>query len=256
MRSLLFALYFYLGTALWALVILILGLIFGARMARRLILGYCRWTIFGLRWICNIRVEVRGAELLARDDAYLIVAKHMSDLDPIITYTMAPNLTALAKKELFAIPLIGQILKLINVIRIDRQAGNAHQQMPQVIRQIKQGRHPLIVYPEGTRSRVGERKKLKSGAYHLQETGELDVITVATNSGVHWPKGTIRKRPGVVVAEIHGPLPKGLPKDAFMAQVAANVLDRSEVIMAEVDGISPPAVDEQADAAVAGVKDK
>lgn len=231
LRSLAFNIAFYLFTLVWALGLLLL-LWSPRRTVQRLISLYARIVIVLARWIAGIRLEIRGAENLPRDRAYLIVAKHMSYLDPFVSFALQPNMTALAKKELFAIPIIGWILRKIGIIRIDRQAGKAHQGMPQVLAAIHAAGRPLIVYPEGTRTRPGERRTLKSGIYHLAQDGALPVIPVSTNSGLHWPKGMARCRPGAVIYEIGAPLEACQDKTAFMQQVERRIIECSDRLMA------------------------
>ncbi len=233
LRSLAFNIAFYAFTLVWALGVLLLLWIPGRRHVQWLIALYARIVIVLARVIAGIRLEVRGAENIPRDRACLIVAKHMSDFDPIVTFAMLSNMTALAKKELFAIPVIGWILRKLGIIRIDRQAGNAHQGMPQALAAIRAAGRPLIVYPEGTRTRPGERRKLKSGIFHLAQDGDLPVIPVSTNSGLHWPKGRARRRPGTVIYEIGAPLDIHKDKAVFMRRIEREVIDRSDRLMAE-----------------------
>ncbi|GER06752.1 1-acyl-sn-glycerol-3-phosphate acyltransferase [Iodidimonas muriae] len=233
MRSLLYNTSFYILTLVWAT-----GLLITLPMRGRKPLAYGIWlwtcmVLWLLRVVAGIKVDVRGTEHLPKDTALIIVSKHMSDLDPIVTYNVAPNMTALAKKELFRIPVIGLLLRKLKVARIDRQSGTAHQEMPRVVRNIREGKRPLVVYPEGTRARVGEKKRLKSGAFYLQEDGVLPAIPMATNSGLHWPKGRFRRMPGTVVYEIGAPLAHTKNKASFMAEVEEKVIMRSEQLMQE-----------------------
>ena len=231
MRSLLFDICFYGFTTLWAAGLLFTIPLPGREPLRRGIVLYARIIFWLARVIAGMRIEIRGREHLPRGEAALIVAKHMSYLDPIVGFYLMPNMTALAKKELFSVPFIGTILRKLGIVRVDRQAGTAHQVMPDVVREIKTQRRPLIVYPEGTRARPGERLKLKSGAFYLQLDGRLPAIPMATNSGLHWPKGSMTRRPGTVIYEIGPPLPHLSDKAAFMAEVERRVIDRSEELM-------------------------
>ena len=240
LRTLAFYIAFNLFTLIWALWILVL-LWRPRRTTQHMIALYARIVIVLARTIAGIRLEIRGVENLPRDHACLIVAKHMSYLDPFVSFALQPNMTALAKKELFAIPIIGWILRKIGIIRIDRQAGKAHQGMPQTLAVIHAAGRPLIVYPEGTRTRPGDRRTLKSGIYHLAQDGGLPVIPVSTNSGLHWPKGLARCRPGTVIYEIGAPLEICQDKAAFMQQVERRIIDRSDQLMAD-DPAAPAAL--------------
>ncbi len=233
LRTVAFNATFFPLTLLWAAGLVIFTLPFPAE--RALVPGILMWLAFVERvllgWIAGIRVEVRGLEHVPHDRAVILLAKHMSNLDPIITFARLPRMTALAKKELFRIPFIGTILRKLAIVRVDRQSGRAHEQMPQVLAAVKAAARPLVVYPEGTRVRPGERRKLKSGAFYLQLDGEIPVIPVATNSGLHWPKGRALMRPGLVIYEFGAPLPHVADKESFMALAEEHVIRRSEELM-------------------------
>ncbi|MBB4210922.1 1-acyl-sn-glycerol-3-phosphate acyltransferase [Rhodothalassium salexigens DSM 2132] len=242
MRSFLFALIYFPLTVLWTLSLFPLVLLPSDKPLVRWVIAWMDTVLWLARTIVGIRIEYRGWERLPDDRAYVFLAKHMSYLDVIAVFRRLPTLTALAKTELFSIPVIGLILKKLEVVRVDRGSGRAHEQMPRVIDRVVATRRPLLVYPEGTRARPGERRPLRSGAYHLQLGGRLPVYPVATNSGLHWPKKDLRKRPGTVVVAVGEPIPPGLPKDAFMAEVEARVIEASDQLMREVDGVDPAAL--------------
>lgn len=232
-RTLIFNLIFYPLTLLWAAGLVLLT--FPLPAERGMMPGVALWLKIVrhtlLRYVAGIRVEVRGLENVPRDRAVILAAKHMSNLDPIVTFELFPNMTALAKKELFRVPFLGGVLRKLRIVRIDRQSGRAHEEMPRVVAEVVATRRPLVVYPEGTRSRIGERRRLKSGAFHLQLEGNLPVIPVATNSGLHWPKGLALLRPGTVVYEFGPPLAHSDDKAAFMAAMERAVIARSDELI-------------------------
>ncbi len=232
-RTVAFNATFFPLTLLWAAGLVLFTLPFPAE--RGLVPGIVLWLRFVeavlLRWIAGIRVEVRGLDHVPEDRAAIILAKHMSNLDPLVTFARLPRMTALAKKELFRIPFIATILRKLAIVRIDRQSGRAHEQMPQVLATVKAARRPLVVYPEGTRVRPGERRRLKSGAYYLQLDGDIPVIPMATNSGLHWPKGLALIRPGTVIYEFGPALPHVRNKERFLALTEEHVLARSDALM-------------------------
>lgn len=242
-RSLLFKTYFYLLTLVTALTMTAAMVWPGDRHIRRMLISYTGAVQWGLGVFGAIRVERRGVDRLPHNRPFILISKHMSDLDPIAQFRVIPNMTALAKKELFAIPLIGVILRRLKIVRVDRQSGTAHHQMPAVGRQITERNQALVVYPEGTRTLLGERRKLKSGAFHLHEQTGLPIVTCATNSGAHWLKGRLRMVPGTVVYEFSDEFPPAASKHDFMAEVQKRVITRSETLMAELDGIAPPSDD-------------
>ncbi|MGF1607462.1 MAG: lysophospholipid acyltransferase family protein [Rhodothalassiaceae bacterium] len=240
MRALLFKLLFYPSVAMTGILALPMLLWPSPKPVSRLCQVLSAWVLFLLRWIVGVTVEWRGFDTLPKDRAYIYLAKHMSYLDVFATYWRLPDLTALAKRELFLIPLVGQVLGKLNIVAIDRGKGTAREQMPKVVGEVVAQNKPLLVYPEATRTRPDERRPLKSGAFYLQQDGRLDVFPIATNSGMHWGKGLLDMKPGKVVLEVGAPFPHGIDKEQFMALVIDRVIAPSDRLMQALDGHTPP----------------
>ncbi|MCG8503640.1 MAG: 1-acyl-sn-glycerol-3-phosphate acyltransferase [Sphingomonadales bacterium] len=232
-RSLAFTVFFFGYTLIHAVALLFFCLPRSPEPLIRGVRAWCRVVLWGARVMAGIRYEVRGLENVPADTAVVLCAKHQSYFDPIVKYYLLPGFTALAKKELFAIPIISTLLKKAGIIRVDRGAGTAHKQMPAARDAVIKARRPVVVYPEGTRVPPGKYRRLKSGTYYLQETGELPVVTIATNSGLFWGRRRFMKYPGTIVVEFHTPMPAGLGKDAFMALLSERVIDRSNQLMVD-----------------------
>ncbi len=199
---------------------------------RRGIGWYCVGSLWVARICSGIRYEHRFRERLPAKGALIIAAAHQSNMDPILTYVLRGDVTALAKKELFNIPFIGSILKKANIIRIDRQSKKAHRGMQEVAEHVVEKGRPLIVYPQATRVAIGKSKPLKSGAYYLYKDAGLKVYPVATNTGLFWTRG-FWHRAGKAVFQIGEPFPSGLSKEEFMARLHEEVVVKSNELVRE-----------------------
>ena len=84
----------------------------------------------------------------------------------------------------------------------------------------------MIIYPEGTRVRVGEHPKLRSGFAALYRALGLPVVPVAVDSGRLWGRGFIH-RGGTVTLKVGDAIPPGLKRDELEAKVhqAINALE-------------------------------
>lgn len=188
-------------------------------------------TIYMFEIIANVNIVERGIENIPNDKGYILCSKHMSNMDAYFLYRRAPNLTAMAKKELYSVPLVGRILNKMGVLAIKRGAGEAQKQTPIFAKELTKRKIPMIIFAEGTRTLVGERRPLKSGTYYYQQEKDIDVVVVAHNSGVHWPKKSWIKWPGTLYVDYSPPMPHGMDKDAFMGELEERLLDHSEELM-------------------------
>ncbi|GHF12306.1 hypothetical protein GCM10017044_02800 [Kordiimonas sediminis] len=180
----------------------------------------------------GIRYEFRNADQLPKTGGIILAAAHQSYMDPFLAYQLRQDVTALAKKELFQIPMIGPLLKKIGVVRVDRQAGRSSKGMEDVAKRVKEEGKVLIVYPQATRVPIGESRKLKPGAFFLQKFGDMDVYPVATSTGVFWTKG-FWHRPGTAVYAIGEPITNRPEKEAFMKHLQREVVDKSDDLVRE-----------------------
>jgi len=232
LRSLVFNSLFWIIAAVWIIFILVPLTFFKSPtpMRRSMQLWY-KLVFYLLDKISGIKVVERGVENLPKDRGFVLCCKHMSNLDALLINRRLPNLTALAKIELFRVFGIKQVLEKMGVIAIDRGKGKSREKTFEVAQILIEQKIPLLLFVEGTRIAVGKRKKLKSGVYYIQKDTDLPVICASTNVGVHWLKGSPFNRPGTIVVEYHPAIESGLGKAEFMARVRNDVVLHSEKLM-------------------------
>ena len=72
----------------------------------------------------------------------------------------------------------------------------------------------------------GAEPHYKYGVAHLYaETGRA-CLPIALNSGLFWPRRSLRRYPGTIVVEVLDPIPPGLDKEAFFARLQQRHRDR------------------------------
>jgi len=221
LRSLLFALYQMLVTAIYAILVLLLFWL--PPLPRfRFITGWCLLNLVGARLICGIRHRVIGAENIPpRADPHIVMSKHSSTWETLSLNFLFPPLAFVAKKELLSIPFFGWAFTLASPITIDRKAGQ--DAMTQIVTQgrerLRQG-FWIVVYPEGTRIRAGTRAHYKSGGARLAIALGIPIVPVAHNAGYLWPKGMLGKQAGTVTVSIGPPIrPKGDDMQRLIGEV-------------------------------------
>ena len=242
-RSIIFNILFFIFAVVSFAVLTVTTLFPSDAPLRTCVKNWSKTSLFMARWIMGIKVEFRNLDKLPKKGAIIVAAKHQSNIDPLLIFLARNDVTAFAKKELFDLPFMGMLLKKMHIISVDRGKGTAHKSMDVVKDQVISLQRPLLVYPEGTRVPVGQRRKLKSGAYFAQESYDLPVYTVATNSGCFWSRGFWHKA-GTVVFEIGGPIDDNLSKTDFMAALYEKVVVRSDILMRD-SGFDLPLLEDQ-----------
>lgn len=219
LRSLIFFILQMLWTPLYATFALF-TFPFKPHTRYRLISGLAYSTLWLLRVVCGIRMEVRGAENIP-DQACLVLAKHQSAWETFALQTVFPPQVWVLKRELLWLPFFGWGLALTSPIAIDR--SNGKQAMKQLLKQGKarlaQG-FCVVIFPEGTRIAYGSRGKYKIGGALLGVSSGAPIVPVAHNAGKFWGKNSFLKRPGTIVMSIGKPIqPAGMKADEINQQV-------------------------------------
>ncbi|QUD86918.1 lysophospholipid acyltransferase family protein [Phenylobacterium montanum] len=229
-RSLLFTLVFYLWSVIMCL--LLVPTLVGPR--HWLTFGFKVWsttTIALLRVICGVRVEIRGRQHLPHGAA-LIAAKHQCMLDTVVPFTLMDDACLVLKKELTRIPFYGWYCLRGKMIVVDREAqAAALRKLVTDSRARMAEQRQLMIFPEGHRMEPGAAPDYKPGVAALYRDLDMPCVPMATNSGVHWPAHGIIRRPGVVVFEFLEPIPAGLKRGAFMAELQNRVEAASNALL-------------------------
>ncbi len=182
--------------------------------------GLAHTLIWLLRVICNIRMEVRGAENIPKEPC-IILCKHQSAWETFSLQTVFPPQVWVLKRELLWLPFFGWGLALTSPIAINRSKGK--DAMKQLLRQGKQRLDDgfcVVVFPEGTRMSYGQRGKYKIGGAMLAASTGAPVVPVAHNAGRHWGRNSFMKYPGTIVMSVGKPInPAGLRPEEINRQV-------------------------------------
>lgn len=232
LRSIIFKITFYVMLALF----LILGspLLLMRRIdAIRGLQAWGRTLNWLLRVICNIRVEVRGAENIP-DGPLLVVGKHQSTWETFALPALFNDPCMVEKKELFYVPVFGwpwtYKFRMIGVVR---SAGATA--LKDLIRRAKEeiadGRQ-IIILPEGTRSAVGAPTNYKPGASALYTNLDVPCLPFGLNAGLCWPRRGGLK-PGTIVVEFGKVIPPGLARKPFEAQMQDAIENITNRLVAE-----------------------
>jgi len=134
--------------------------------------------------------KVEGIENIPKEGALLIAANHLSNADPpaIGAYAgFVRDPRFVAKKELFAVPLLGWFFRHCNYIPVDRarQIGDFGA-LKEVVSELEKG-GIVAMFPEGTRSKTGKPQKPKSGiGFVVYKTG-APVLPVKIEGTFGWP---------------------------------------------------------------------
>ena len=235
LRALAFNLAFILVTALFGLAGLPLLL-----APRRWVMGFGRlWAravLALLQAIVGLAGEIRGSAHLP-PGAAVVAMKHQSAWDTLILPVVLGDPAVVLKRELLRLPFYGWYAARAGSIAIDRKggAGALRRMVAAAGREVADGRK-VVIFPEGTRTAPDQRLVYQPGVAALYQALALPVVPAAVNSGLYWGRRSFLKRPGRILLEFLEPIPPGLPRRQFMAELETRIETATAALEQEAVG--------------------
>jgi len=124
-------------------------------------------------------VEVRGKENLIKEPS-VILCNHQSTLDiPAMAGFFPLDFLFFSKKEVFKIPLVGQLMRKMDYVSVDRHSPRmAAKSLREAIQKVKDNNR-LLVFPEGVRNHEpSEILELKPGSLLIAREGKVPILPV------------------------------------------------------------------------------
>ncbi len=150
---------------------------------RRLVLHLysCFWAqlYFYVNPIWKLRIE--GRERLPWRGPAVLVSNHQSLGDILVLFGLYRPYKWVSKASVFKVPLVGWNMRLARYIPLVRgNRSSIERMMAQCRYWLEQG-VPILMFPEGTRSKDGSLLPFKEGAFRLAVEAGCPVIPIALN---------------------------------------------------------------------------
>jgi 1-acyl-sn-glycerol-3-phosphate acyltransferase len=222
LRSLAFSILFYAWFVVSAVLATLISLILPGRLP-----GFARfWSRSWLgmyRKICGVSYEVRGRENVPSGGC-VIAMKHQSVWDTCAMFAIFERPVYVLKSELMFIPFFGWALARLGCIPVKRGTGKSA--LDTMVRgtelALARGKQ-VVIFPEGTRTRVGQPAAYKTGISHLYTALGVACVPAALNSGLFWPRRSFLRPPGVITVELLPVIPPGLDRRIMFERVVDGI---------------------------------
>ena len=178
----------------------------------------------------GMKVRVTGLENLpAPGTPVVYMANHQSYMDIPVLYGFLPvQFRIIAKESLFKVPFMGWHLSRAGNIPINRSnRREAMRSMEAAAERIREGT-PVVVFPEGTRSRNGVLQDFKAGSFKLATSAGVAIVPITiVGTCKIMAKDSFLMRPGIVDMHISAPIPTAIAEgeslDRLMNDVRAEM---------------------------------
>ena len=128
------------------------------------------------------RFKVRGAEHIPASGAAILVCNHVSFIDAMLLMAASPRpIRFIMDHQIFRIPMLGTLFKLVKAIPIAPQRENAaaYEQAFATARDVLADGELLCIFPEGAITRDGQLGEFKGGVMKLLESNPVPVVPLA-----------------------------------------------------------------------------
>ena len=224
LRNFIFSTIFFLGIILISILFLPALLLpssfvlIGGRL-----MGY--WTSFCLKNILSVKIKIKGKENMIAGEKFFIAASHQSMFETFYLQTIFNSPVFILKRELMLIPVFGWYLKKIGSISIKRNKISKVNLgfFDDIHKIIDNSERPLIIFPQGTRTKPDERPPFKKGAARIYEELKISCQPIAINSGYVWPKKGSKKPNKEIIISILPSINYGLDKNEFVKNLEKKI---------------------------------
>lgn len=153
------------------------------------------------------KIEFHGMENYKKGESRIFIGNHQSFVDMAVLAALPWNMKWISKDGLFKIPILGQMMRMSGHVSVKRGTAAALRSLQDMKPYINAG-IPVMLFPEGTRSRSGELMKFKNGAFMLSEQTTVPVqpILLCGTRNIVPPDSFVAALSGKIVISIMKPV--------------------------------------------------
>jgi len=191
------------GSPIALIYIILVKLGLGKFMEGFIHFGSSNWANMVLK-TTGSSIKVEGLEKIPNEKGLCFIGNHQSAIDILIVLSVLPvTVGYIAKKQLLYYPFLNLWIVALRSVYIER--GNIKKALKSIekgVEFIKKG-NPMIIFPEGTRSKSDTMGTFKSGAIKLATRAEATIIPLTISGSWHAWEENLQIQPAEIRFTIH-----------------------------------------------------
>lgn len=175
------------------------------------------------------RLTITGIENIPPQRPFIVAANHASNLDPVIVGVACPEqLRYMAKEELFRIPILGSMIRILGAVPVPRGNRQGAAAVLKLILSRLEHDENVLLFPEGRRSLDGKLQHLEGGVALLaMKTGAPIIPVYVQGSFEALQSKAAFPRPTRICVHFGKPLNTGESTDGLPDREARKALMRA-----------------------------
>jgi 1-acyl-sn-glycerol-3-phosphate acyltransferase len=153
------------------------------------------------------RARITGAERIPAQGAFVLAPSHRSMFDIfVLACPTRRRLRFMGKRQLFEIPVLGALFRLLGGFPVDREA--ADRAALRTAKSMLEAGEPVVMYPEGTRGHGPVLGEMHDGASYLAARAGVPVLPVGIGGTEEiLPTGKVLPRLHRIAVVVGDPIP-------------------------------------------------
>lgn len=129
----------------------------------------------------RVTIEAYGLENIPQEDGFIFFPNHQGLFDVLVFLDSCPRpFSFVAKKEASNIILLKQVIKALGAYPMDREDVRQSMKVINAVTEDVQGGKNFLIFPEGTRSRLGNRMlEFKGGSFKSATKAKCPIVPCA-----------------------------------------------------------------------------
>lgn len=161
---------------------LLISVFKGKKQARQFCFEVSRFACLRALAVGGIKVRIHGTKNLPEDNFFILAPNHQGSFDAVVTLLALDRPYGFAaKKTLSIVPVAGLWFKLLGAVFVSRNKNRTAVDIVNKCADVLKRGEPLLIFPEGTRSKTGKINDIKTGVFRISKLTSAPIIPVVIN---------------------------------------------------------------------------
>ena len=137
------------------------------------------WACQFVLQLCRVDIVLKHADLLPKDQKFLLVSNHQSNIDPfvILWAFRKQHITFIMKNQVMKVPVAGTWLYSAGYLPLDRSNNrSAVETINLAAKRISSNQNIIAIFPEGTRSKGPDVAAFHPGSLKIAQRSKCPIV--------------------------------------------------------------------------------
>lgn len=165
------------------------------------------WGTFYLTILPNTKVFIENKEKLSKNRACIVISNHQSLVDILVLFHTFAYFIWVSKIENYRVPVLGWVMRMNGYISVKREDPRSFPRMFEDIKRALAKNEPVMIFPEGTRSKSRKMGRFKEGAFKAAIDNKVPIQPIVIDGSYIGLKNSKNDPSAVIRVKILDPIP-------------------------------------------------